>query len=81
MGVTVFKKASFQIVVPRSRVVSILKEDDSPSGGHFGVNKTLAKIRQGFYWATCKKDVEKWCRSYIVCIAKAGPSDKGKSSL
>jgi len=31
---------------------------DSPTGGYFGVNKTLEKIRERFYWATCKQDVE-----------------------
>ncbi|KAL6418614.1 hypothetical protein ACFW04_011960 [Cataglyphis niger] len=66
----------------RKEVISILKEArDSSSGGHFGVTKILAKIRQGFHWATCKKDVEEWCRSFVVCIAKAGPSGKSKSPL
>ncbi|XP_071650022.1 uncharacterized protein [Temnothorax longispinosus] len=43
-------KTSFlQLVVPRSRVKEILEEaHDSPSGGHFGVNKTLEKIRRRF---------------------------------
>ena len=53
----------------------------SPSGGHFGVNKTLQKIRQRFYWASCKKDVENWCRSCSVCISKKGPSDKGHNQM
>lgn len=60
----------------------ILEEaHDAPSGGHFGVNKTLEKIRKRFYWATCKRDVEDWCRSCKVCISKKGPSNKGKSPL
>jgi len=72
----------FQIIVPQKKIKQILEEaHDSPSGGHFGVNKTLDKIRKRFYWATCKKDVEDWCRSCKVCVAKKGPSDKGKSEL
>jgi hypothetical protein len=60
----------------------ILEEaHDSPSGGHFGVNKTLGKIRKHFYWSSCKQDVEHWCESCKVCLAKKSPSDKGKSSL
>ncbi|XP_070172331.1 protein NYNRIN-like [Polyergus mexicanus] len=72
----------FQIVVPQRRIRQILEEaHDSSSGGHFGVNKTLGKIRKRFYWGTCKQDVENWCRSCHVCIAKKGPFDKGKSEL
>lgn len=76
-------KSSFlQLIVPRKRIKDILKEaHDSPSGGHFGVNKTLEKIRKRFYWATCKQDVEDWCKSCQACIAKKGPVGKGKSPL
>jgi len=71
-----------QLVVPRHRVKEILEEaHDSSIGGHFGVNKTLEKIRKRFYWATCKQDVENWCRSCKVCVSKQGPSGKGKSPL
>lgn len=71
-----------QIVVPRKRIRQILEEaHDSSSGGHFGVNKTLGRIRKRFYWGTCKQDVENWCRSCHVCVAKKGPFDKGKSEL
>jgi len=72
----------FQVVVPQKKIKQILEEaHDSPSEGHFGVNKTLDKIRKRFYWATYKQDVKDWCRSYKVCIARKGPSDKGKSEL
>jgi len=55
-------KTSFlQLVVPRKQVREILEEaHDSSSGGHFGVNKSLEKIRKHFFWATCKQDVENW---------------------
>ncbi|KMQ88146.1 integrase core domain protein [Lasius niger] len=76
-------KSSFlQLVVPRKRVKEILEEvHDSPSGGHFEINKTLEKIRKRFYWATCKQDVEDWCRSCKVCVSKKGLTKKGKSPL
>ncbi|RLU26298.1 hypothetical protein DMN91_000092 [Ooceraea biroi] len=71
-----------QIIVPRDRIAEVLREaHDSPAGGHFGINKTLAKIRQRYYWATCKSNVEDWCASCQVCVAKKGPSSKGKSPL
>jgi len=53
-------KSSFlQLVVLRSLVREILEQThDSSLRGHFGVNKTLEKIRKRFFWATCKQDVE-----------------------
>ena len=55
-----FKTKVLQLVVPRNYVNTVLEEaHDSPTG-HFGVNKTLQKIRKRFYWASCKKDVENW---------------------
>lgn len=72
----------FQVIVPRRKIKEVLeKAHDSPFGGHFGVNKTLEKIWKRFYWATCKRDVENWCKSCKICIAKSGPSDKGKSPM
>ncbi|GFS58122.1 retrovirus-related Pol polyprotein from transposon 412 [Trichonephila clavipes] len=32
----------------------------SPTGGHFGVMKTLQKVRERFYWNKVRSDVEKW---------------------
>ncbi|XP_011688274.1 PREDICTED: uncharacterized protein LOC105450226 [Wasmannia auropunctata] len=76
------KESIAQLIVPKKWVKRILEEiHDSPSGGHFGINKTLEKIRKRFYWATCKQDVEDWCRTCKVCVAKKGPAGKGKSPL
>jgi len=77
-----FKNYVLQILVPKEKVKLILEEaHDSFSGEHFGVNKTLDRIRKRFYWATCKQDVEDWCRTCTICVAKKGPSEKGKSEL
>jgi len=76
------KNIVVQLIVPKTRIKQILEEaHDSPSGGHFGINKTLEKIRKRFYWASCKQDVEEWCKSCKVCLARRGPSGKGKSPL
>jgi len=76
------KSEILQVVVPYNRINQILiTAHDSPSGGHFGINKTLDKIRKRFYWASCKQDVENWCRSCKTCSAKNEPSGKGKPPL
>jgi hypothetical protein len=36
--------------------------DGGPSGGHLGVNKTLNKVRQKYYWPQAINDIEMWCR-------------------
>jgi hypothetical protein len=71
-----------QILVPSKLIPEILSQNhDSPSGGHFGINKTLQKIRKKFYWASCKLDVENWCRKCTVCFSKKGPNVKGKAEM
>lgn len=43
-------KHILQIIVPTKKYSLIIGEaHDFPSGGHFGINRTLAKIRQKFY--------------------------------
>jgi len=74
-----------QVIVLRKCIKRVLEEaHDTLSDGHFEVNfevnKTLEKIRKRFYWATCKRDVENWCKSCMVCIAKKGPPE-GKSLM
>ncbi|KMQ92146.1 integrase core domain protein [Lasius niger] len=65
----------------RSEIPTRDEAHDSSSRGHFGDNKTLVKIRKRFYWATCKQDVEQWCKICKVCVSKNGPLGKGKSPL
>lgn len=43
-------KSSFLQIIPQKSVKRILEEaHDSSTGGHFGINKTLEKIRKRFY--------------------------------
>lgn len=74
------KSSILQVIVPRSKIKQILEEaHDIPTGGHFGINKTLSKLRKRFFWATCKKDVEEWCQYCKTCVARKGPPDKRRS--
>uniref|UniRef100_A0A8C7Y7T2 Gypsy retrotransposon integrase-like protein 1 n=1 Tax=Oryzias sinensis TaxID=183150 RepID=A0A8C7Y7T2_9TELE len=49
--------------------------------GHFGVAKTLRRLRQGFYWGRCRRDVEDFCRQCDPCIARKGPSGQSHAPL
>ncbi|GFW88126.1 retrovirus-related Pol polyprotein from transposon 412 [Trichonephila clavipes] len=45
------KTFRWQLVLPRSRIPGVLKElHGSPTGGHFGVMKTLHRVRERFCW-------------------------------
>ena len=56
------KREVLQVVVPtvlRKQVFGFLH--DSKTVGHFGVNKTIGKIRMKFYWPKLQDDVKVWC--------------------
>jgi hypothetical protein len=52
-----------QVVIPHSKVKKVLTEmHGGPSGGHFRVSKTLAKVKQRYYWLHSRDDFERWCQ-------------------
>ncbi|KAJ8962742.1 hypothetical protein NQ318_001140, partial [Aromia moschata] len=67
--------AVYQLVLPKARIHQVLEElHSSPSGGHFGVTRTLARVRDRFYWVNCRRDVEE-------CEKLKMHSDKMKERL
>jgi hypothetical protein len=40
----------------------------SPIGGHFGIYKTLFRIRMRFFWPRCRQDVVDWIKECAHCI-------------
>jgi hypothetical protein len=66
-----------QIVLPRSRVEDVLTElHGGPSGGHLGINKTLNKIPQPYYWLQARTGVETWWPTVRRLCNKSWPADK-----
>ncbi|GFV54135.1 retrovirus-related Pol polyprotein from transposon 412 [Trichonephila clavipes] len=71
-----------QLILPKTRVSTALKElHGSPTGGHFGVLKTLQKVRECFYWNNVRSDVEKSCRICDPCAARKGPRKRTRGRL
>ena len=57
-----------KIVLPRCYQGEVLRmAHESPLAGHVGVRKTLARIRQHFYWPQLRKDMVNLCRSVSGC--------------
>ena len=64
----------WQVVVPSGLQEAVLKAMHGAGGsGHFGVNKTLRRLRQSFYWGRQKRDVADFCRRCDLCVARKGP--------
>ncbi|POS82547.1 hypothetical protein EPUL_004988, partial [Erysiphe pulchra] len=71
-----------QLVIPRSRVPEVLRKlHDGTSGGHFGIKKTLEKVRERFYWVNCKEDVKDWCRKCRLCASSNGPRGSRRAPM
>ena len=78
---TVGKLVKWQLVLPKTARDDVLRQlHDGPTGGHYGENKTLEKIRHRYYWAKCGLDVKLWCKLCAVCAAKKG-AKKTRSPL
>ncbi|GFW61919.1 retrovirus-related Pol polyprotein from transposon 412 [Trichonephila clavipes] len=76
------KTFRWQLILPKTRVSTVLKElHGSPTGGHFGVMKTLQKVRERFYWNNVRSDVGKCCRTCDPCAARKGPRKRTRGRL
>ncbi|GFX38328.1 retrovirus-related Pol polyprotein from transposon 412 [Trichonephila clavipes] len=76
------KTFRWQLILTKTRVSTVLKElHGSPTGGHFGVMKTLQKVRGHFYWNNVWSDVEKCCRTCDPCAARKGPIKRTRRRL
>ena len=72
----------WQVVVPRGLQETVLEAMHGAAGsGHFGVTKTLRRLRQSFYWGQCRRDVEDFCRRCDACTARKGPPGRSHAPL
>ena len=72
----------WQVVVPRRRQEAVLQAMHGAAGsGHFGVTKTLRRVRQAFYWGRLRRDVEDFCRCCDLCTARKGPPGRSRAQL
>jgi len=61
-------RKKLQLVVPRKlRNVAFKEVHGTPFGGHTGFRKTLAKIRERFYWPRMSTDCKIWIQQCDYC--------------
>ena len=76
------KNRRWLTIVPQSEKESIMGEaHGSVTSGHFGIKKTLLRLRKRFYWVSMRRDVSEWCRVCEICAAKKGPHRAPRAPL
>ena len=51
------------------------------TAGHLGVNKTLERVKDRFYWPGCTKDVKDWCQACDLCASRKRPTRTPRAPL
>ena len=65
----------WQFVIPSNLRNDILHElHTMETVGHLGVNKTLERVKERFYWPGCTKDVKDWCWVCDFCASRERPT-------
>lgn len=76
------KRKVWQLLVPKDWRQRVLKAVHGAVGaGHFGITKTLNRLRQRFYWAGCRQDTELFVHCCDACTAQKGPSRRSHAPL
>jgi hypothetical protein len=76
------KAVTMLLVLPKCRVKEVLQEiHGGTSGAHFGVNKTLGKIRERFYRVNARDDIESWCRKCATCAGSKRPRKRSRGLM
>ena len=54
------------------RRVAFLQLHDTLTSGHLGINKTIDRLRQTFYWSGLQEDAKRWCSACDMCASRQG---------
>ena len=71
-----------QLVVPRTLRDKLLEQlHGTISTGHFGVTKTLGRVKERYYWVNYSQDVQRFCERCDVCAQNRGPQRKPRAAM
>ena len=54
---------------------------DMPTAGHLGVEKTLEKVKESFYWPGMKDYIHDYCRQCDRCFSRKPKRQKNQAPL
>ena len=69
-----------QLVIPSSLKTEVLQDiHEGVLGGHLGVDKSIGKLKERFYWPGHYNDVKQWCTTCVDCATRktGGPTRRG----
>ena len=70
------------LLAPKAIQSDILQHlPNSSTAGHFGIRKTIARVRERFYWLNSRKFVENYCKRCDLCSSRKGEQRKAKAPL
>ena len=76
------KTISWQVILPSKFRKEIIEElHGGATGGHFGVMRTMAKVKARYYWAFMAGDVRASCRQCTRCARRKSPPRKRRAPL
>ena len=71
-----------QLIVPHTLRDEIMLELHSGAlEGHLGVDKTIAKIKERFYWPGIHADVDQWIRTCPECATRKSSPQRNRGPL
>jgi len=56
-----------KLCIPKCPIRRLLLQEAHEGRGHLGVNKTLAALREHFYWPKMTAQVTRYCKSCVTC--------------
>ena len=72
----------WQLLVPSSMKAEVFTQlHDGKTAGHLGVNKTIERVKERFYWLGCSRDAKDWCKRCGVCASRRGPRPALKAPM
>jgi hypothetical protein len=71
-----------QLVLPRTLRTEVLHQlHDLRVAGHLGIQRTVARVQQRFYWPGCALDVARWCAACPQCASRKGKPPPGRAPM
>ena len=71
-----------QILIPEKLQDVVLEHlHNKVTAGHMGVRRTLAAVRQRFFWPCQRQSVDKWCGECAVCASRKNPPKTRRAPL
>jgi len=71
-----------QLILPAALRTEVLHQlHDLRVTGHLGIQRTVARVQQRFYWPGCSLDVARWCAACPQCAARKGKPAPGRAPM